>query len=288
MRFDCPRCGEEITTERSVGEFTSCETCKAYLKILGEDIAAVFSGNESAEPEDFEDCESSPDAEMELQTAVLTALQEVPEDKTVNQYSCPCCLSLVITSGKPGEKTRCEDCGTELKIVSGDSLAPISDAEEKTETRIDIETKQNLTLKTKNKVEPSEAELTAPPSTYPRILKFTCPQCDEEVKTQRSPGESFICYKCGGELKILSEDSVALVLGDDEPLTDKKAEFLPDSRPGKPESTSDKIGDYNDGSKPRFETENKGYRSPVISGIYQAKRPDKIYSIINGKRPSWG
>jgi transcription initiation factor IIE alpha subunit len=248
VRFDCPRCGDEITTETSVGEFTKCETCKADLKILGEDIAAVFTGDVSFESGSTEEHKLHRMAEAEYQTAVLTATENITENNSINQYSCPCCLSLVITEGGPGENTRCEDCGADLKIISEDSLALISDTEEKIENKPENETRQNLTLKIKNNVKPPEADGPGPPRSFPRILRFTCPQCDEEVKTQRNPGESFLCYKCGGELRILSEDAVTLILGDDE-------------------------------SKQQLENKSSHYQFQGKSGIYHPKSSGKLKAI---------
>jgi predicted RNA-binding Zn-ribbon protein involved in translation (DUF1610 family) len=164
LKFDCPKCGQPIRTKLTVGEFISCDNCNAYLKILSEDIAAVVSGGAPAAEEgsEFDVSETYGNAALKIlsEEAVTLVSTDEPQEKETEEvdrsrqlimkhsggvgadrslikgfksedtflsFRCPQCDSPIETGRSVGQSVKCYNCKADLKILSEDAVAILSD-----------------------------------------------------------------------------------------------------------------------------------------------------------------
>jgi len=209
LKFDCPKCGRPIRTKLTVGEFINCDNCNAYLKILSEDIAAVVSGGAAAAEEGSEFDTSEV---YELDSSKIAGSNDDiswPTDSLL-RLVCPRCRSPLATRYGVGEFIRCENCNAALKILSEEAVALVSTEEPREKETEEVDRPRQLIMKHSGGAGTDRSPIKGFKS-EDTFLSFQCPQCDSPIETRRTVGQSVKCYNCEADLKILSEDTVAML-----------------------------------------------------------------------------
>lgn len=282
MKFDCPKCGRPIRTKLTVGEFINCDNCNAYLKILSEDIAAVVSGGAPAAEEgsEFDVSETygldSPD--------IAGSNDDIswPTDSLL-RLVCPRCGSPVATRHGVGEFIRCENCNAALKILSEEAIATVSTDEPQEKETEEADRPGQLIMKHSGGAG-ADKSLIKRFKSEDTFLSFQCPQCDSPIETRRTVGQSVKCYNCEADLKILSEDTVA-ILSDAVKVKKKNTPYGSPPRAMREirerDRLSDEIGDVP--AKKTLPSKSPRKSGGRLSGIFQliAKtRPVLIDAIV--------